>query len=83
MTYCRNEKNNAFHKELKCIHSCPDLTIKGSEETDPCSVSVSSRGKYSNVTMSIAIFISSHMLLLAEVLLIHKRILKHDWILDF
>lgn len=59
------------------------MTIKGSEETDPCSVSVSSRGKYSNVTMSIAIFISSHMLLLAEVLLIHKRILKHDWILDF
>lgn len=77
------EKSNEFHKELKCIHSCPYFTVKGSEETGPCSVSVSSRGKYCNVTMSIVIFISSHMLLPAEVLLNHKRILKHDWILDF
>lgn len=79
----KKKKNNEFHKERKCIRSCPNFTMKGSEETGPCSVSVSSRGKYCNVTMSIAISISSQMLLLAEVLLNHKRILKHDWILDF
>lgn len=39
-----------------CIHSFPYFTIKGSEETGPCSVSVSSRGKYCNVTRSIVTF---------------------------
>lgn len=36
-----------------------------------------------NMTRKIVTFISSYMPLLAEVFLNHKRILKHDWILDF